>query len=490
MNKPAPKSVQEYLDETPVWADGTPVLDTPMSGMQWRIWWLAAAGKFFEGMVVFMTGVAMPLIEREFHLTELQRGIVGAAALFGILIGATALGGLSDHLGRRTMFIGEMVIFNIFLILVALSPGVIWLILCLFGLGMALGCDYPTAHMVISENIPTRFRGRLVLSAFGFQAVGALAGTAVGFIILKVDMSASDWRLMYASAIIPALIVLAGRFFTTQSPHWLVTQGRLADAERELMKLLSRVPQYPREIILSKSVEVADHEDQKTPSLAKLFKKKNRRATILASLPWFLQDLSTYGIGIFTPTILAATVGMTSAAPKNLSELIYSDMIAAKGAAAIDALLIVGIIAAIYFADSMGRIRLQIAGFFGCAAGLAIAASSTHFTGTEKMTLIFSGFMLFNFMTNMGPNAMTYLLAGEVFPTKIRGVGAGFAASFAKVGAVLTADLFPFLLKHLGTQNLLMMLAGASILGAGITWFFRIETNGVSLEKIGSEINS
>ena len=98
MNKTAPKSVQEYLDETPVWADGTPVLDIPMSVMQWRIWWLAAAGKFFEGMVVFMTGVAMPLIDREFHLTELQRGVVGAAALFGILIGATALGGLSDHL--------------------------------------------------------------------------------------------------------------------------------------------------------------------------------------------------------------------------------------------------------------------------------------------------------------------------------------------------------------------------------------------------------
>ena len=178
---------------------------------------------------------------------------------------------------------------------------------------------------------------------------------------------------------------------------------------------------------------------------------------------------------------------MTSAAPKNLSELIYSDMIAAKGAAAIDALLIIGIMAAIYLADSMGRIRLQIIGFFGCAAGLAIAASSTHFIGPTKLALIFSGFMLFNFMTNMGPNAMTYLLAGEVFPTKIRGVGAGFAASFAKVGAVLTAFLVPLLLKCLGTQNLLLMLAGASIIGAAITWFFRIETNGVSLEKIGSE---
>ena len=48
--------------------------------------------------------------------------------------------------------------------------------------------------------------------------------------------------------------------------------------------------------------------------------------------------------------------------------------------------------------------------------------------------LLFSGFMLFSFMTNIGPNAMTYLIAGEVFPVAIRGAGAGFAASFAKIG--------------------------------------------------------
>jgi len=53
------KTVQEYIDETPVWADATPVHFAPITGMQWLIWWLAAAGKFFEGIVVFMTGVAV-----------------------------------------------------------------------------------------------------------------------------------------------------------------------------------------------------------------------------------------------------------------------------------------------------------------------------------------------------------------------------------------------------------------------------------------------
>jgi hypothetical protein len=60
------RSVQTYIDETPVWADGTTVQSTPLTAMQWRIWTLATAGKFFEGLVVFMTGVALPLIAQEF----------------------------------------------------------------------------------------------------------------------------------------------------------------------------------------------------------------------------------------------------------------------------------------------------------------------------------------------------------------------------------------------------------------------------------------
>ena len=57
------KSVQDHIDELPIWADGTRLPSAPMTGMQWLIWSLAAAGKFFEGFVVFMTGVALPLVE-------------------------------------------------------------------------------------------------------------------------------------------------------------------------------------------------------------------------------------------------------------------------------------------------------------------------------------------------------------------------------------------------------------------------------------------
>jgi len=485
-NSRGSKTVQEYIDETPLWADGTKSPAAPMTWMQWQIWGLATAGKFFEGLVVFMTGVALPLMALEFDLSAAEMGMVGAATLFGILVGATALGSLSDHLGRKQMFIVEMILFLIFLISLTVSPSFALVLISLFGMGLALGCDYPTAHLVISESIPSNCRGRLVLSAFAFQAVGALVGTVIGYLILKTSEDLSDWRFMFGTAIVPTILVVIGRFFVTQSPQWLMSRGRVLEAEKATLQLLKRDPAYPTKISLR---EVADdepaHERHKS-KFKKLFNKKNRRATILASVPWFLQDLGTYGIGIFTPTILVSILGLRNEQEQNLSAVIHNDMLAAKGAAFLDILLIVGIVCAVILADKLGRMKLQVFGFFGCAVGLLLAAFSTHLApGTGQIVLIFAGFMIFNFMTNLGPNAMTYLIAGEVFPTKIRGSGAGFAASFAKIGAVATAFLFPILLSEIGTAVLLYALVGTSILGAIVTWRFGIETMGVNLENIG-----
>lgn len=484
IDRTGPRTVQAYLDETPIWIDGTTAPAPPMTDMQWRIWWLAVAGKFFEGLVVFMTGVALPLIGKEFGLTAAQHGIVGAATLFGILIGASALGGLSDRFGRRPIFVFEMGLFAVFLVLILFSPNFPWVVICLFGMGLALGCDYPTAHLVISESTNTRRRGTLVLGAFGFQAVGALAGMGAGVLILYANPELNAWRWMYATAILPALLVTLGRLFVTESPHWLVSRGDERDAEQQMGRLLDRTPRYPTAVTLTMPAAGPGKPGSEGRGYSELFRGRNLRATIFASVPWFLQDLGTYGIGIFTPTILAAAMGHQRAYAQNVSDIVGNDIIGAKGAAIVDILLLVGIVAAVLLADRVGRIRLQILGFIGCAIGLFVAAQSGSHSGDTKTLLIFVGFMLFSFSTNIGPNAQTYLLAGEVFPTAIRGRGAGFAASFAKIGAVLTAFLFPILLKDLGTANLLYILVGTSLLGAVVTWWFRIETTAVSLDKV------
>ncbi len=477
-------SVQQYIDETPIWPDGTDVAGASMTKMQWRIWYLAAAGKFFEGMVVFMTGMALPLIAKEFGLDATGHGLVSSAVLFGILIGAVALGGLADVFGRKPLFIIEMAIFIAFLALLSAAPNFSIVIIAMFGLGISLGCDYPTAHVIISESISSRNRGKLVLGAFAFQAVGALAGTAVGYVILASYPEIAAWRWMYAAAIVPAVVVLVGRFFITESPHWLMANGEKSAAADSIRKLLNREPAYPKKIRLKQTHAHSKHK-KKPKGLRNLFvNKKARRATILASVPWFLQDLGTYGIGIFTPVIITTTLGHGAEHALSVRDIIHNDILAAKGAFLIDILLIVGMIFAVLLTDKIGRIRLQILGFIGCALGLLVASLGGIIGGGMQLPLIFAGFMLFNFMTNLGPNSQTYLLAGEVFPTRYQAVGAGFAASFAKIGAVMTAFLFPVLLSVIGTNALLFILIGTSLLGAVVTWRFRVETAGVSLETV------
>ncbi len=415
-----PASVQSYLDEVPTWRDGTPATAGAMTAMQKRIWLLASAGKFLEGMIVFMVGVALPLIIDEFGLSSAQSGVVTAAPLLGIMVGASALGGLSDRWGRRQMFLAEMVLFTAFLVGVTLSTGFPMLVVCLIGMGLALGCDYPTAHTMISETMPTSIRGRGVLAAFGFQAVGALAGTLVGVIILGNRDELSDWRWMFGVAVVPSVLVIVGRLFVVQSPHWLLGTGRVDEAEYELKRLLARRPQYPTTVTLTRH-DGSGSGATSTTDVTALFRRPWRRSTILASIPWFLQDLGTYGIGIFTPTIIAATIGTVAADDSTVSGVVIDDLRGAEGAVLIDAFLLIGIVLAIYLVNRFGRIRLQVFGFLGCAVGLVIAAASTLLDGTLQIILVFLGFMLFNLMTNLGPNSMTYLSPARYSPPRCAG---------------------------------------------------------------------
>ena len=479
------RSVQHYIDERPIWSDGTILPSVPMTAMQWRIWTLAAAGKFFEGFVVFMTGVALPLISREFGIGSAQNGLISAASLLGILIGAIGLGGMSDTFGRKKMFIIEMIIFVAFLVLLVFCTNFISLIVCLLGLGIALGCDYPTAHMIISESIPSTSRGKLVLAAFAFQAVGALGGTAVGYFVLVADPSLDAWRWMYATAIIPAVLVTVGRFFIPESANWLHIRGATQKAEEAAQRLLLRKPLYPG----TDHPGAGRRRRRRGPWQGRFSGPVQRAQPSRHDLRFGAlvhpgsRHLRHRHLHAHNPGRRPGQLGRSRPQRQRPDPERHPG----RQGRGDDH----------HAADHRHRLRGRPGGQSWAASGCRCSASSaalpgcssprwpTNFASGTQTTVIFIGFMLFNFMTNIGPNAQTYLLAGEVFPTEIRGTGAGFAAAIGKIGAVSTAFLFPILLAGIGTSALLYILVGTSLLGAVVTWAYRIETNGVSLAEIG-----
>ncbi|EJN6959094.1 TPA: MFS transporter [Photobacterium damselae] len=478
------KTIQTYIDDISSWHEESKISYMSMTKVQWRIWLLATFGKFFEGMIVFMMGLTLPLITLQFQLTEFQKGTISSSILFGILIGASALGGLSDLYGRKKMFIIEMALLSVCLVGMAFSQSYWCVLLFNFGIGLALGCDYPTAHLMISESIPTKNRGKLVLGAFAFQSVGVLMGILTGIVVLSYVEDVNAWRVMYVLALVPSLAITIARFFIPESAHWLLSKNRKQDAERCLKRLLNR-DQTCDMALRTEPVQNEVEVQSWLHGYKKLFKEKYRAKTILASAPWFIQDLGTYGIGIFTPVILASVLEhQTIAGADELHNTIANIIYSAKGTALIDSLLIVGVICAIIFSESIGRMKLQIYGFVGCAVGLLLAAVSVKVHSDYQIYVLFLGFMLFNFMNNLGPNAQTYLISGEVFPVKIRAKGAGFAASIAKLGAILTAFMFPILLHVIGVFSLLLTLVVTSLLGAWVTHKYRFETSGKNIENL------
>jgi hypothetical protein len=114
---------------------------------------------------------------------------------------------------------------------------------------------------------------------------------------------------------------------------------------------------------------------------------------------------------------------------------------------------------------------MQVAGFAGMTLGMLILWSTVLAGGgaAAHVPIVFAGFILFNLAMNAGPNATTFALASELFPTGIRASAAGFAAATAKAGATLGIFVLPLVKGVWGLAAVLIMMAAVSALGAVIT---------------------
>ncbi len=454
--------------------------EAPLTPVHWKIWWLSAMGIFLDGFDLFIIGVALPLIMKTFPTSPYIVGLIGAAAVLGAVVGASVGGTLSDRWGRKALYMLDLVVFIILSLFSAFSWNVVSLITFRFLLGIGIGADYPICASYISAFMPARTRGRMLIGAFSFQALGMAAGAAVGLVILKIFPSFGAWRFMLAFGALPAIVVILLRMSVPESARWYLLHGKHAEAAEVIKKL---VPSRGSEIhkLAAEAHKLPDEFKVEKSNYRDLFNKKFIKRTTLAVVPWFLMDIITYAVGIFTPIILAAM----AFSGEGLGT-IASDFKATEGAMFLDIFLVVGFLLNIMLIDKWGRIKLQLFGFGGMILGLLVLAASTvaNAGNTGNLILVFSGFIIFNILMNMGPNATTFIIPAELYPTNMRGSGHGFAAAVAKLGAALGIFMLPVVKASVGMTFTLIMLAMLSVLAFMVTLIFRVETKNRSLEEL------
>jgi MFS family permease len=409
--------------------DHTPIEGASMGRGEYWNWFLASGGTLIDGLSIFSLGVAMPLITSRFSLSALMVGLIGSALVLGAVFGALIGGPAADRFGRKPAFLIDMTIITVGALISALADAPQWVLLGQFIVGVGIGIDFPVSSSYVSETMPQQVRSRMVVATIALQSVGMLLGAAVAIAILWQRSSASDWRLIVGATAAVAFLFLLLRLWLPESPRWLKQHEQ------------------------GKTVRGGVAAASPRPGFALLFSRPYRTRTMLVSLPWFLMDVATYGVGLFTPVILGAIRSSSKTTGPLAAE--FTD---AQGSGAIDLFLLFGFLVGLWAVPRFGRIHMQVIGFVGMTLGMLILVAPELAAGgaAAHVWLVFAGFILFNLAMNAGPNATTFALAPELFPTSIRASAGGFAAAAAKVGATLGIFVLPQVKAHGGVAAVLV----------------------------------
>jgi MFS transporter, putative metabolite transport protein len=352
----------------------------------------------------------------------------------------------------------------------ALANGPAMLFIGQFLVGVGIGIDFPVSSSYVSEVLPRRNRARLMVATIACQSLGMLVAAAITLVLLKTVESLQNWRLFLASEGVIAFLFFLLRLSAPDSPHWLMARGRFAEAAQAFIRIMPE----QREAVLQVTSHVGNQSLASTiaharmPGLRILFSRAYRTRTVLVAVPWFLMDIATYGVGLFTPAILGA-VDISGRGGGAIAQ----DLVVAKGSSAIDLFLLFGFIVGIWAVPKFGRIRMQVIGFAGMACGMILLVIAVYLSNSSlHIPLVFTGFILFNLLMNAGPNSTTFTLAPILFPTQLRATASGFAAGVAKIGATFGVFVLPILKGKFGVPAVLGMMAGVSLLGLTVTLIF------------------
>ncbi len=422
---------------------------------------LSGAGVFMDGYDLFIISVALLLIVPYFKAGAFEVSMISSAALLGAVFGAVFFGNLADRLGRKRLYVIDLLFFVVFAGASAFAQNVWELVLFRFLLGIGIGADYPISASYIAEFVSNKHRGKLIASVFAFQGLGILSAVGVSIALIVLPFGADAWRWMLLSGVVPALIALTARTNMPETPRWYLSHGKPEEARKVMSGFFgSDIPEQRLEVITERV------------SVRELLLSPYARRVFFTSVSWFLVDVGVYGIGILTPTLIASIYGASK--PVLASAITTGELYIFAG---------FGYLSAIALIDKVGRKPLQAIGFLGMAIPLLLAVVFQA-SSLSVLVVLFGAFYI---LENAGPNTTTWVYPVELFPTRLRGTGHGIAATVGKIGAVVATFFLPLILLTVGRAEMLEIVSLACLIGAALTIYMGTETKRISLEDV-SEI--
>ena len=199
----------------------------PISGFHKRIFWLIGAGMFFDGYDLYVgTSVLGATLASKFS-TLAQNAQFVSFTFIGMTIGALVAGFLGDAYGRRFTYQINLLLFGIASLAAACAPTMEWLVAARFLMGLGLGAEIVVGYSSLTEFVPPASRGKWL----SFMAMIVVSGLPATILLGSILIPLVGWRAMFVIAGVGALFVWYLRKALPESPRWLESKGRFAEAE-------------------------------------------------------------------------------------------------------------------------------------------------------------------------------------------------------------------------------------------------------------------
>ena len=414
---------------------------------------------FFDAFNALSLAFALPTIIRLWHISPRQSGLLISSSYVGQLAGALIFSALAEKVGRIRGTTAAIAIMSIMSFGCAFAGSFPALFVCRFVQGIGVGGEMPVAATYINELSRAHGRGRFFLLYEMIFPIGLMTTGQIGAWLVP----AYGWNSIFLLGGIPGLLITILVARLPESPRWLISRGRLEEAEAIVEKIEAsterRVPVPATSPIASTSSLM--QRGRWTELLSKIY----RGRTLIVWTLWASAFFIANGLNNWMPSLyntvyhLSLRQSLRAASMTNVAQV---------------AILFV----CAFSIDRIGRRSWTVAAFLLGGGMLALLGIMGAQNALSVMILTTLGYGLIGSV-----NAVLYLYTPEIYPTRMRAIGTGLATSWLRIASAVGPALVGFMVEAKGIHSVFLMFAGMSVVGAFAATRM-VETSGRRLEEI------